>query len=83
MTRLIVRKDITFPAGYVCPETPDFPFALTVDGKPYGEEPYTVTDTKTGAELGTRTTGPDGSFSLKGGQTAVFSEIPQDVDYTG
>ena len=81
VTRLIVRKDITFPAGYVCPETPDFPFALTVDGKPYGEEPYTVTDTKTGAELGTRTTGPDGSFSLKGGQTAVFSEIPQDVDY--
>lgn len=80
-TRMMVQKTISFPEGYEAPETPDFPFVLEIDGKPYSQEPYTIRDLEKGLEIGSGTTDGEGRFTLKGGQAAEFPEIPQDVDY--
>ena len=80
-TRMVVQKTISFPEGYEAPETPDFPFLLEIDGKPYSRESYTIRDLESGLEIGTGTTDGEGRFTLKGGQAAEFSEVPQDVDY--
>lgn len=79
--KLLIRKDISFPDGYEAPETPDFTFYLELSNKPWAQEPYTVIDTVSGSETGSGITGSDGSFTLKGGQTAQFENIPQDTDY--
>lgn len=80
--RLEVRKTVSFPAGYEAPETPEFSFRLELDGKEYGNEPYTVADTETGKELAEGVTDGAGTFTLRGGQTAVFADIalPEGVD---
>lgn len=80
-TKLQVQKSVTFPDGYELPEPPDFPFALKLKGKAYANETYTITDTATGETLGTGTTDAEGNFTLKGGQTATFPDIPVDIDY--
>lgn len=79
--KLLIRKDISFPEGYEAPVTPDFTFYLELGGKAWAQEPYTVIDTASGAETGSGTTGADGSFTLLGGQTAQFEDIPEDTDY--
>lgn len=79
-TTLEVTKEIAFAEGYTAPETPDFTFVLTLDGKVYANEVFTIKD-KEGQVIGEAQTGKDGYFTLKGGQSAVFAEIPADVDY--
>lgn len=82
-TDLTVSKVVPFPSGYTLPEinNPDFTFILKVDGKLHQQEPYTVTDTKTGLQVRTGESMADGSFTLKGGETATFPNIPVNVDY--
>lgn len=80
-TKLLVRKDISFPEGYEAPETPDFTFKLEMGGKPWAQEAYTIIDTASGLETGSGVTQADGSFTLKGGETAEFAEVPEDTDY--
>ena len=79
--QLMVQKTVSFPNGYEMPETPEFQFVLKISGRPWSQEAYTVIDTQSGYETGAGTTGTDGSFTLKGGQRAVFSEVPENVDY--
>lgn len=79
-TTLEVTKEIAFAEGYTAPETPDFTFVVTLDGKVYANEVFTIKD-KEGQVIGEAQTGKDGYFTLKGGQSAVFAEIPADVDY--
>ncbi len=77
---LRISKSIDFPQTYTAPETPDFWFLLKVNGQPYAEEAFTVE----GPEEGETTSGKtdrEGRFSLKGGQSATFSEVPEDVPY--
>lgn len=67
-----------------------FTFVLTVDGKAYGNEIYSVTDAsgqavsagtdQSGASL-TWQTGRDGSFTLKAGQTAKFEYVGEGRSY--
>lgn len=78
---LKIQKTVSFPPGYTVPPTPEFHFFLKLDGKKYDKEPYRVVDTQTGDAVGERVTGQDGGFTLQGGQTAVFEDIPADVDY--
>lgn len=90
-TRILVSKRISFPTGYTPPIAPDFRFRLTLDGKPYGNEPYEIYSLDTGLSNGSGvTTGTDtseegasgsGEFTLKAGQQAVFADIPVNVDY--
>lgn len=82
-TNLTVSKIVPFPSGYTLPETnnPDFTFVLKVDGKLHRQESYTVTDTKTGVQVRSGESMADGSFILKGGETATFTNIPVNVDY--
>ena len=80
--QIMVRKTISFPSGYKAPQDTDFYFVLQVDGKAWNQENYTITDTETGLEAGTGVTGADGKFSIKGGQTATFTGIPENVDYS-
>lgn len=80
-TRLVINKSISFPESYDPPVTPDFSFVLKLDGKPYSDEPYTITDTKEGTVLGTGITDHEGRFTLKGGCTAAFEEVLTDVEY--
>lgn len=70
--KLEVSKTVAFPDGYEVPQTPDFTFELKLEKKPAAGLPYKVIDSQTGREAGSRTTGEDGTFTLKGGQTAVF-----------
>ncbi len=88
-TTLKISKAISFPPGYTVPETPDFRFKVELDGRPYGGKEYAVIDTASGnpvidpeteAPL-MGTTSEDGCFTLKGGQTASFGEVPTELDY--
>lgn len=80
VTTLEVTKEIAFAEGYTVPETPDFTFGVTIDGKVYANEVFTIKD-KDGQVVGEGRTDADGHFTLKGGQTALFAEVPADVDY--
>lgn len=80
-TRLEIQKAISFPSGYEAPKSPDFSFLIKIGGKPYAGEPYTVSDAATGKTLREGSTDAKGCFLLKGGETAVFSEVPTNRDY--
>ena len=81
-TKLTVTKRISFPEGYqLPPDAEEFGYTLELNGKPYANEPYTVTDTETGEKVGTGTTDQKGHFLLDGGQTAAFEKVKADVDY--
>lgn len=80
VTTLEVTKEIAFAEGYTAFETPDFTFGVTIDGKVYANEIFTIKD-KDGQVIGEGQTNTDGQFTLKGGQTALFAEVPTDVDY--
>lgn len=79
-TTLEVIKDIAFAADYTAPETPDFTFAVKIDGNEYANEVFTVTD-QDGRMIREDRTDAKGRFTIKGGQRALFAEIPADVDY--
>lgn len=65
--KLEISKTFSFPDNFVRPETRDFTFQLTLDGQPAAGLPYKIKgSTKTGQTL------EDGTFTLKGGETAVF-----------
>ena len=78
---LKIQKEVSFPSGYIPPPTPEFQFWLKLDGKRYGKESYSIVHTQTGEKLAERMTDQDGGFVLRGGQTAIFEDIPVDVDY--
>lgn len=80
-TELHVYKHVLFPENLTAPESPAFTFILTLNNIPYGGEEFDVFDESTGLEIGISYTEADGSFTLKGGQYAVFSQIPTDSDY--
>lgn len=80
-TKLVINKTISFPTAYEAPETPDFRFTVKLQNRPYAQEPYTITNSKTGEIIQKAVTGVDGSFLLKGGCTATFEDIPANVDY--
>lgn len=80
-TDLMIRKTVSFPAGYEPWETPDFAFRLKLGGQPWAHEKYEVQDTESGQVLEEQTTDKDGRFTLKGGQTAVFRGVPVNLDY--
>lgn len=70
--RFEVSKSVVFPTGYEAPRTPEFTFVLSFGGTSYGGKTYTVQES--GQTVDTGTTGADGSFTLRGGQTAVFED---------
>lgn len=77
---LRVSKSTSFIEDYTAPDSPDFWFSLKIKGVPCVDEAYTIV----GANVGENTEGTTdkkGRFSLKGGQTAVFSQIPAYADY--
>ena len=88
-TVLEISKSVSFPTGYTVPETPEFRFRVELDGSPYAGKEYTIIDTASGnpvtdPETGlpcTGTTDENGCFTLKGGQTASFEEVPTELDY--
>lgn len=81
-TELQIQKTLSFPAGFKPPESPAFTFLLKLDGKPYAGMNYTVRDDVTGRTVGEGETDGEGRLTLKGGQTAIFTGIPVDVDYS-
>ena len=80
-TTLQVQKQIAYPSAYDLPETPDFTFVLKLRNAVYAYENYTIVNLQTGATEGSGVTDADGKFTLKGGQSAVFTEVSTDVDY--
>ena len=77
-----VRKDIVYPEDYELPETPDFSFLIKMDDKPFANQAYTVKDSETDEVISSdNTTDEKGIFTLKGNTYAVFSNVPDDVDY--
>lgn len=76
---LRVSKTIGFvdddEVDYKVPDTPDFWFSLKIKGAPCVDEAYTIIGAKVG-ENSEGKTDKEGRFSLKGGQTAVFSQLP-------
>ncbi len=77
---LRVSKEISFLKDYDAPDTPDFWFSLQIKGQPCVDEAYTIVGAKAGENAEGKTDNK-GRFSIKGGQTAVFSQIPADADY--
>lgn len=78
---LRIQKSISFPGGYEAPESPDFAFIVKIKGSAYKNEAYQILDTATGNTVGSDTTDDAGRFTLKGGQVAIFADVPADVDY--
>ena len=82
--QLKVVKNISFPAGYELPEAAaddEFSYTLTLAGKPYASQPYTVTDNATGNAVSEGVTDADGRFTLPGNCTATFKEVTTEQDY--
>lgn len=79
-TTLNVHKSITFPDNWKTPVTPDFRFRLEIDDNEYLPATYTASNAATG-ETRQEHTDKDGYFTLKGGWTAIFEEVPAGVDY--
>ena len=79
---LQVRKSVSYPENYEIPATPDFEFAVMIDGSAWAEKEYTVKSISTDQKLSTGTTDADGHFTLQGDTYAVFNDIPVDVDYS-
>jgi len=80
VTTLRVEKNIVFPRRYELPETPDFQFVLELDGKAYSNEPYMIVDVD-GRSEEQGSTDENGRFTLKGGESAVFLNVPTNLDY--
>ena len=78
---LMIQKSISFPEGYEMPETPWFSFQLQLDGRKFSLEQYEIHDSRTDELLDKGVTDSEGIFKIKGGCTAVFREIPTDIDY--
>lgn len=82
--QLKVVKNISFPAGYEMPEAASgavFSYTVTVAGKAYAGQPYTVTDNTTGSTVSEGVTDADGGFTLPGNCTATFEEVTTEQDY--
>ena len=78
---LEVRKMVSFPEFYEQPQAQEFTFTVRVGGKLLSNAEYTLYDLSTGAGAGTGKTGPKGSFTMLGGQRAVFTGLGLD-DYS-
>ena len=81
-TTLVVRNIISFPDGYTpWQEEGVFTFSADIDynEKALAKKEYTVTKADGSEE--TRTANADGTFTLKGGETATFEEVTANVDY--
>ncbi len=74
---LRIAKRVLMPDGYAIPGAEsEFTFEVQISSRPYANQAYTLPD-------GTRgTTDANGRFKLKGGQTAVFSGVETDRDYS-
>lgn len=76
-----ISKSVMFPEGVALPyENVSFLFRLTLDGERYGNEKFQIQNNST-LEIREGMTEGDGTFRLMAGETAMFSEIPVDVDY--
>lgn len=80
-TVLHVSKTTSFPEDFMPPETTTFTFELKVDGTLYTNKTFELSSTLDGVVEGTSETDENGRFTLKGGQTATFRDIPVGVDY--
>lgn len=79
---LTITKRVTYPAGYQIPGEPvEFSFVLTLNGKAYANEQYTVKSSETEETLETRITDGEGTLVLKADETAVFKNVAAGVDY--
>lgn len=81
MTRIVINKGTTFLEGYEVPDAEPFDFTITLNNRAYGLEDYTIINTLTGIKSGEGMTKADGSFSLGIGETAVFENVPTEIDY--
>lgn len=79
-TELVVEKDVIMPQGYELPEIQNFIFTLTLDGKAYAEQQYTVTDLN-GKNMGSGKTDSEGKFQLQAKQQAHFRDVETNLDY--
>lgn len=80
-TSFQVSKAVIYPEGYSYPGAQTFGFTLHIAGAACGKQPYTIREDATGETVGTGTTDSSGHFTLCGGQTAVFENVPVNVDY--
>ena len=80
-TNLVVSKAVIYPEGYDYPGNMEFGFTVQLSGKPLSNTNYNIRNDATGQSAGSGSTDANGHFVLKGGQSAIFSEIPVNVDY--
>lgn len=79
--KFIVSKRVSYPEGYVLPFDDDFGFTLTIDGKIFTNEKFSIRDDQTMNIVGEDLTDNKGHFTLKAGFSAIFDEIDSNVDY--
>lgn len=77
-TTIHVNKNIIYPAGYELPQTDNFTFNIKINSEAWSNMPFTI---KNGDNYVESTTTNSGQFTLKGGEEAIFEEIPQNADY--
>ena len=81
---LTVSKAAVWPADWTAPVTDEFWFRVEINRgyglEAYGGREYTLTDPAVSG-ASTLRTAADGTFPLKAGCTAVFTEIPAGADY--
>ena len=81
LTKFLVSKRVAFPQGYMLPESPDFRFRITLDGKAYSQQSYEIFNQNTGLSTGKGETDNLGEFTLKAGEQAEFADVPVNQDY--
>lgn len=80
-TNLVVSKAVIYPEGYQFSGNMEFGFSIKISGKPLSNVSFNIRNDATGESTGTGKTDSTGHFVLKGGCSAIFNEIPVNVDY--
>ncbi len=82
-TQLIIRKDISWPAGYETPDLSDveFTFEIRIDGAAYTNQAYEIYDAGVTTRTGSGYTDSDGYFTMTGDSAVVFNDVEVGVDY--
>lgn len=86
-TKLKVRKELYYPEGFKTQANGEFTFTIKLaetDTSPQealSDYSFSITDTLTGKTVSSGNTDANGTFTLLGGQTATFRDLPIEYSY--
>ncbi len=80
-TTLTIQKLLALPYGLKTAPEENFTFRVKIDGEAYAQKPYSVYTAAGELVTANGMTDENGELKLTGGQYAVLTQVPAEVDY--